>query len=132
MIKENRRGTRKMSTNVILVEDHASFRTTMALFLEREEDIKVVGQAGTLAEARKLLSEDVEVAVVDLGLPDGSGSEFIKELREFNPKGVVLVLSADIDPEAEASALEAGAAGVLHKADGITEIAEAVKAAVGR
>ena len=38
-----------MSTNVILVEDHASFRTAMALLLEREEGIKVVGQAGTLA-----------------------------------------------------------------------------------
>ena len=122
-----------MSTNVILVEDHASFRTAMALLLEREEGIKVVGQAGTLAEAYQLLSEeDAEVAVVDLGLPDGSGIEFIKELREFNPKGVVLILSASIDPEAEASALEAGAAGVLHKADGITEIAEAVKVAVGR
>src|SRR5215217_7483781 len=108
-----------MSTNVILVEDHASFRTAMALLLEREEGIKVVGQAGTLAEAYQLLSEDAEVAVVDLGLPDGSGIEFIKELREFNPK-------------AEASALEAGAAGVLHKADGITEIAEAVKVAVGK
>jgi DNA-binding NarL/FixJ family response regulator len=115
-----------MSTNVILVEDHASFRTAMALLLEREEGIKVIGQAGTLAEAYQLLSEDAEVAVVDLGLPDGSGIEFIKELREFNPKGVVLVLSASIDPKAEASALEAGAAGVLHKSDGITEIAEAV------
>jgi DNA-binding NarL/FixJ family response regulator len=104
----------------------------MALLLEREEGIKVVGQAGTLAEAYQLLSEDAEVAVVDLGLPDGNGIEFIKELREFNPKGVVLVLSASIDPKAEASALEAGAAGVLHKADGITEIAEAVKVAVGR
>jgi DNA-binding NarL/FixJ family response regulator len=121
-----------MSTNVILVEDHASFRTAMALLLEREEGIKVVGQAGTLAEAYQLLSEDAEVAVVDLGLPDGSGIEFIKELREFNPEGVVLVLSASIDPKAEASALEAGAARVLHKADGITEIAEAVKVAVGR
>ena len=120
-----------MSINVILVEDHASFRTAMALLLEREEGIKVVGQAGTLAEAYQLLSEDAEVAVVDLGLPDGSGIEFIKELREFNPKGVVLVLSASIDPEAEASALEAGAAEVLHKADGIIEIADEVKAAAG-
>jgi DNA-binding NarL/FixJ family response regulator len=121
-----------LSTHVILVEDHASFRNAIALLLEREQGLKVVGQAGTLAEAHQLLSEDVEVAVVDLGLPDGSGSDLIKELRELNPKGVVLVLSASLDPEAETSALEAGAAGVLYKADGITEIVEAVKAAVGR
>jgi two-component system response regulator DevR len=94
--------------------------------------MKVIGQAGTLVEARQLLTSNAHVAVVDLGLPDGSGIEFIKELRELNPESVTLLLSASIDPEAEASALEAGAAEVLHKTDGIIEVVEAVKAAVSR
>ena len=120
-----------MSANVILVEDHASFRNAMALLLQRE-GLKVIGQAGTLAEARQLLTSDTNVAVVDLGLPDGSGIELIQELRELNPESITLVLSASIDPEAEASALKAGAVEALHKTDGIIEVVEAVKAAVGR
>lgn len=120
-----------MSANVILVEDHASFRNAMALLLQRE-GLKVIGQAGTLAEARQLLTSDTNVAVVDLSLPDGSGIELIQELRELNPESITLVLSASIDPEAEASALKAGAAEALHKTDGIIEVVQAVKAAVGR
>ncbi len=69
---------------------------------------------------------------MDLGLPDGSGLKFIKEILELNPESVVLVLSASIDPEAEVLALEAGAVGALHKTDGIIEVIEAVKAAVNR
>jgi DNA-binding NarL/FixJ family response regulator len=57
------------------VEDHASFRNAMALLLERE-GMKVIGQAGTLVEARRLLSSDTHVAVVDLGLPEEIEKDF--------------------------------------------------------
>jgi DNA-binding response OmpR family regulator len=47
-----------------------------------------------LAEARELLGEQVDVAVLDLGLPDGDGDELIAELREASPGAQALVLSA--------------------------------------
>src|SRR5438128_10652145 len=99
---------------VLLVDDHASFRQPLAFLLAREPDIAVVGQAGSLAEARRIL-EGVEVAVVDLGLPDGPGVELVHELRAANPLGAVLILTASLDRREHARAVEAGASGVLHK-----------------
>ena len=55
------------------MEDHLSFRQSLAFLLSREPDLEVVAQAGSLAEARELLDIPLEVAVVDLNLPDGTG-----------------------------------------------------------
>ncbi len=57
---------------VLLVDDHTSFRQPLAFMMDREADLSVVGQAGSLAEARRQV-RDIDVAVVDLDLPDGSG-----------------------------------------------------------
>jgi PAS domain S-box-containing protein len=111
---------------ILLVEDHASFRQGVAAILELEPSFSVVGQAGSLAEARQIL-EGVDVAIVDLGLPDGYGGELIKELRALNPQAQALVLSASLERSEIARAVERGAAGVLHKSAGVDEIAEAVQ-----
>ena len=114
---------------ILLVEDHASFREAVISVFEREPGFEVVGQVGSLAEAREMLSNGtmtVDVAVVDLGLPDGYGGDLIKELREKNPQAQVLVLSASLDKAEVARAVEAGAAGVLHKSVGMEEVVEAV------
>jgi len=113
-------------TGVLLVDDHASFRQPLAFMLDREPDIAVVGQAGTLAEARGMLT-GVDIAVVDLGLPDGSGVELIAALHDANPNAQALILSAATDRQLIARAVEAGAAGVLHKSVGIAEIIDAVR-----
>jgi DNA-binding NarL/FixJ family response regulator len=111
---------------VLLVDDHASFRQPLAFILEREPDITVVGQAGTLAEARGLL-HGVDIAVIDLALPDGNGMELIKELHRASPQSQALVLTGRGDPVEYARAVEAGAAGVLQKAVGIGDVVEAVR-----
>jgi DNA-binding NarL/FixJ family response regulator len=99
---------------VLLVDDHATFREPLAFMFDREPDFEVVAEAGTLAEARSVL-EGVDLAVVDLDLPDGDGTELIGELRTANPHGMVLILTASADREVHARAVEAGACGVLHK-----------------
>src|SRR5215204_3507579 len=74
---------------LLLVEDHASFREATASVFEREPGFEVVGQAGSLAEARKMLEDgasEADVALVDLGLPDGYGGDLIKELRAADPR----------------------------------------------
>ena len=111
---------------VLLVEDHASLREAAASVIEREPDIEVVGQAGSLAEARGML-EGVDVAVVDLFLPDGWGTTLIEELREASPDAQALVLSASLERVQIARAVEAGAAGILHKSVGIDQVIEAVR-----
>jgi DNA-binding NarL/FixJ family response regulator len=111
---------------VLLVDDHAAFRQPLAFMLEREPDITVVGQAGTLAEARGLL-HGVDVALIDLALPDGNGMQLIKELHGASPHSQALVLTGRGDAVEYAWAVEAGAAGVLQKAVGISDIIDAVR-----
>src|SRR5215217_3959219 len=117
------------STRILLVEDHASFRQALAFMFEREQEFVVAGQAGSLAEARAFMRkapEEVDVAVVDLALPDGDGFELIEELAS-RPDVMTLVLSASLEPARFARAVEAGAAGVLHKSAAIGEVVEAVR-----
>jgi two-component system nitrate/nitrite response regulator NarL len=123
-------GVEREKTRILLVEDHASFRQALAFMFEREPEFAVVGQAGTLAEARQFLNGaggETDVAVCDLALPDGDGFDLIEELAANGGEVITLVLSASLEPARFARAVEAGASGVLHKAAAIGDIVEAVK-----
>ena len=111
---------------VLLVDDHTSFRQALAFMMDREPDFTVVAQAGSVAEGCCAL-QGVDVAVVDLNLPDGNGVELVRELRAANPQSIVLILSAADDRLQLAQAVEAGASGVMHKSAGISEIISAVR-----
>jgi DNA-binding NarL/FixJ family response regulator len=99
---------------VLLIDDEERFRQTLARLLQMFSDIEVVGQAGSLAQARSLL-EGVEVALIDRVLPDGDGLELIGELREVSPDAKVLAMSATVEAAHPLQALEAGADGILDK-----------------
>jgi PAS domain S-box-containing protein len=111
---------------ILLVDDHASFRQGVAAALEGEPDLSIVGQAGSLAEARGMLRE-TDVGIFDLGLPDGYGGDLIRALRVANPRAQALVLSSSQNRAEIAGAVESGAAGVLHKSAGMDEIIDAVR-----
>jgi DNA-binding NarL/FixJ family response regulator len=119
---------------VMLVEDHLSFRQALAFLLSHEPDLEVVAQAGSLAEAREaLVDRRLDVAVVDLGLPDGDGRELFGQLRRRNPGISVVVLSAAILwPGHLDAVLKAGADAVLHKVESSTTIVEEVRRQAGR
>jgi DNA-binding NarL/FixJ family response regulator len=114
---------------ILLVEDHASFRQTLAYVFDQEPDFQVVAQAGTLAEARSTMdgSESADLGVIDLSLPDGAGTELISELRDANPEFAALVLTASLDRTEYARAVEAGAASVLHKSADVDDILDATR-----
>lgn len=114
----------------MLVDDHVSFRQPLAFMLGWEPDISIVAQAGTLAEARDLLLEanaPVDVAIVDLDLPDGLGLGLIDVLRDVHPDAIVLILSAHSDEGRRARAIDAGAASVMHKSSPVEEILDAIR-----
>jgi signal transduction histidine kinase/DNA-binding NarL/FixJ family response regulator len=111
---------------ILLVEDHAAVREAVASAFDREPGFEVVGQAGSLAEARGML-EEVDVAVVDLALPDGYGGDLIEELREASPHAQALVLTASLDRADLARAVESGAAGFLNKTAHLDEVVESVR-----
>ena len=113
---------------VMLVEDHTAFRQALALLLSHEPDLEVVAQAGSLAEARQALLEGrLDVAVLDLALPDGDGSDLIGELRRRNPGVSIVVLSAAMGPGDLDEAIEARAEAVLDKIESISTIAYEVR-----
>lgn len=115
---------------VMLVDDHTSFRLPLAIVLGREPDVEVVAQAGSLAEAREILGSgdtEVDVVLVDLNLPDGSGIDLISDLRAARPNAASLVLSAHSDPSQLARAIEAGAMGTAHKSASPMEVVEALR-----
>lgn len=102
---------------LLLVDAHASSREALAFLFDREPDLAVVGQAGTLAEARTLLAEGAvaDLALIGLDLPDGHGADLIQDLRRDHPEALVLVLTGSRYPKEHARALAAGAAQVLTK-----------------
>ena len=113
---------------ILLVEDHASFRQTLAFVFDQQPEFEVVAQAGTLVEARLAMDGvEADMGVIDLSLPDGEGTELIEELREANPLFAALVLTASLDRTEHARAVEAGAAGVLHKSADVDEILDATR-----
>jgi DNA-binding NarL/FixJ family response regulator len=115
---------------LMVVDDHDTFRDPLAFMLEREPGLTVVARPRSLSEAREDLQSAehaVDVAIVDLNLPDGSGADLIRELRSSQPRAMALVLSATTDQKHLASAIEAGAAGVMHKSAPMRDLVEAVR-----
>jgi DNA-binding NarL/FixJ family response regulator len=113
---------------VMIVEDHADFRALMEVLLARQQDFQLLAQAGSLAEAREqAASFELDVAIVDLGLPDGSGAELIYDLRRDGNDVRVLVLSASLDPEGIEKARSAGADEILDKLTPVDEVLATVR-----
>jgi len=117
---------------IMLVEDHLAFRQALAALLEREPDLEVVAQAGSLAQARQMLHTPLDVAVLDLALPDGDGRDLIGELRRRNAGISVLVLSVMLGPGHLDEVMKAGADAVLHKVASPQAIVEEVRRLAGQ
>jgi len=101
---------------ILLVDDHEIVRRGLRGLLETEEDLEVVGEAGTVTEAvRRTGFDSPDLVVLDARLPDGSGIEACREIRSFFPEVKVLMLTSYADEEALMSAILAGASGYLLK-----------------
>ena len=115
-------------TRVLLVEDQADFRRLMVALLARQPDLEVVAQAGSLTEARRHAAEvSFDVAVHDLGIPDGNGADLIADLRGSNPDAAVLILSTSLDSASLEKAAEAGANEIMDKLATPVELIGAIR-----
>jgi two-component system, NarL family, response regulator DevR len=109
-------GEEPTEVRVFLVDDHEVVRRGVAELLEEDPAIRVVGEAGSVAEAlARVPAVRPDVTVVDMRLPDGDGAEVCRLLRERVPDQRCLVLTSYSDDEAVAAAVAAGAAGYLLK-----------------
>lgn len=103
-------------TRILLVEDDASASERTRRAFAAEPSFALVGSAGSVAEGRKLLAELApDLLVTDLGLPDGSGIELIREVTSRGLRTLCLVNTVFADDRSVFEALEAGALGYLVK-----------------
>jgi two-component system invasion response regulator UvrY len=113
---------------VMHAEDHADFRDLIRILLNSQSDIELIAQAGSLVEARaQAACSEFDVAVLDLGLPDGNGLDLIPDLRRSNPDVAVLILSANLDPAGPERAPGTGADEILDKLSPVEEVLDTVR-----
>ncbi|WNV84817.1 response regulator transcription factor [Umezawaea sp. Da 62-37] len=99
-----------MVTKVFLVDDHEIVRRGIADLLSDEDDLLVVGEAGSVTEAlTRVPATGPDVAVLDIRLLDGNGIELCRELRSRQPELHCLMLTSFADDEALFDAIMAGA-----------------------
>ncbi len=116
-----------MTKRILLVTDHNAFREVLAVRLNQEEDLEVLWQAASLADARDVHLDGVDIMVVDPVLSDGDGLVLIREVSVANPNASALVLSYRLDPAVHHQALGAGAAEVLTTNASVEEVINAVR-----
>jgi DNA-binding NarL/FixJ family response regulator len=100
---------------LLLVDDHEIVRRGLSELLDTQEDLQVVAQAGSLEEALVIDLDDVDVAVLDVRLPDGSGVDLCRSLRGKRPDLACLMLTSFPDNEAISASVLAGARGYVLK-----------------
>ena len=105
-----------MTVRVFLLDDHEVVRRGLRDLIEAEDDLEVVGEAGTAEEAYgRIPATRPDVAVLDVRLPDGDGIEVCRDIRSKHPEIQCLMLTSFADDEALFAAIMAGADGYLLK-----------------
>ncbi|MGW9157952.1 MULTISPECIES: response regulator [unclassified Microbacterium] len=121
-------------TAVFLVDDHEMVRRGVAGVIQATPDLEVVGEAGACREAtRRIAATLPDVVVLDVHLPDGSGIDLCRAIRQRHPAMRCLILTAYDDDDAVIAAVMAGADGHLLKTVRAADLPDAVRAvAAGR
>jgi len=101
---------------LLVVDDHEVVRQGLVALLVRRQNLQVVAEAGTVAEAIEAARRfQPDLVVMDIRLPDGSGIEACREIRAERPETRVVMLTSYPDEDAVLSAIVAGASGYLLK-----------------
>jgi DNA-binding NarL/FixJ family response regulator len=117
-----------VTVRIFLLDDHEVVRRGLRGLLEAEDDLEVTGEASTAEEAlMRIPATRPDVAVLDVRLPDGSGVEVCREIRDRHPEIQCLMLTSFADDEALFSAIMAGAAGYVLKQIRGNDLVDAVR-----
>ncbi len=117
---------------VVVVDDHEVVRQGLVAMLDRRPTFQVVGEAGSVAEAIEVTTRfQPDLVIMDVRLPDGSGIEACREIRESLPETRVMMLTSYPDEEAVLAAIIAGASGYLLKQVRARDLVTALEA-IGR
>jgi DNA-binding NarL/FixJ family response regulator len=119
----------RLTTRILLADDHVLVRRGLRLILDAQPDLEVVAEAGDGAEAVKLaLDPDVDLAILDISMPRMTGLQATRELQRRRPDLRVLILSMHESEQYLYEALRVGASGYVVKKVADRDLVEACRA----
>ena len=118
-----------MPIRILIADDHSVVRQGLRMFLGLDNELEIIGEASDGTEAVKMAHElRPDVVLMDMSLPDGSGTDATVAVLRASPGTRVLVLSASSERDDVLGAVKAGASGYLVKSASAAELVEAVAA----
>jgi len=118
--------------DVLIVDDQKLFADLLARVLDDADDIRVVAIAGTVADGCAAAREyPADVVLMDFRLPDGNGTDAVRQILAESPETKVIMVTASEDESVFLSAMEAGCAGFLKKSSALDDLENSVRAAAG-
>lgn len=122
------RNNRKKRARVLIVDDHPAVREALAMWIGRQSDLEVCGEAADLSEALRLVADtQPDVAVIDISLKAGCGIDLIKRIKDRNDTVRMLVWSTHSESLYAERALRAGALGYINKEQATDKIVEGIR-----
>jgi len=111
-----------------LVDDHNMFRAGLKMILDETLDIRVVGEAGSIAEALELTANgEADVMVLDVQIGNENGLDIIRELKSLRPDLAILILSMNAEEQYALRAFKAGVSGYMTKNKAPHELVGAIQ-----
>ena len=113
---------------VLIVDDHPMMRQGLAQLIDNELDMKVVAEADTGGQGLDIVvNEDLDLAVIDISLPDKNGLELIKDMRAVKPELPILIVSMHDEALYAERVLRAGGRGYIMKQEGGKKLLQAIR-----
>ncbi len=114
--------------NILIADDHPIFRAGIKNYINREPDLKVIYEAEDGTEVfNYLIENDVDLVVIDIGLPGRSGLDMLPDIKKIKPKMPVLILSMHPEERFGLRAIKAGASCYLSKESDPKILIEAIR-----
>lgn len=114
-------------TNVLIVDDHRVVAEGLAALINRQADMRVVGNVGTVAETAAAAALNPDVVVIDFRLPDGDGPDAADAIRSIRPAAKMIFLTREDTDTARVAAVQSGASAFIHKSRAAAEVVAAIR-----
>ena len=113
---------------VLIVEDHRVVAEGLSALINHQADMRVVGEAGSVAESVAAATElGPDVVLLDFRLPDGTGAEAASAIRETRPEAKLIFLTREDSDAARFAAVQSGASAFIHKSKAASEVVDAIR-----
>src|SRR5919201_5732394 len=120
--------TEKLTIRVLIVEDHQVVAEGLAALINDQEDMEVIGSAGSVADAiSRAVELQPDLVLIDFRLTDGTGADAAGSIRQLRPETKLIFLTREDSDAARIAALESGASAFIHKSLAAQEVVDAIR-----